>query len=1111
MATSTVASGSNNGSGSGGGLSALYQLIRNKKDKPTKSSKDSIRFDKERDREKECKDQPSSLWSRANSLRQSLRHRANKHHTHSTSVSVLIDDLPRNRRDPGGLSAPLRREWGSHRDLLRSRKAQSSATLQDTNVCPKSLIRRHSSKSRPGELTLSLGGGGITSSLQALTSVVPLKGLLLPPLFVQDETGTASCETGSVEMDYVVEQRGTTTKCWGRERSRPSWDAPMAVSEPLSIPAPPFGLSSCGVNSRSTPALAVLAARERGKESPYKGFSKPVDKENSIVRVTASSSALIAYETPTTTNNVEPAITSSPTDLVRDSGAGQSVSTSRLLKNSDVNVEKNTALWLSRHKKKEAERDDAANRKSYEDIYEEVASGRKEQVNSNTQIKVTEKHTRSASDPVGSQVEQFTLGGRPTDKDTPVDSLWAAGEAGSHSQSIMTNDNSDSSTYIDSVGSEMKWRDSYSDLSAFSVRSSNQSSGFESGQSTVADAGRLSPQSSLDGSVLMGNYGERVISRFPIPTREGVAHSAKIPSAERHDSESVLYFGQSRANNRGATVSSSASSDFDRQEKYSQGLTSRQVDQRQPAQSKSSLVEESTVCELDDILGVNGKLLDPLKKTKLPETELKQIQKQAVLSYLRQRQATESIGVRPTQFRDKPPDTAEKPTPVKPMAVKLLEVNDIPPELPPKMYKSSELLHGLVQQAKEIHWNAEGPPAVGLRESNDARKPPRPPPKTFKLNNNRQNSAGTMLKTMVTPPPIREKPEKLRQRRGNDSALVMAKMVFIPISAYSSPGRSDSSDVDKPLDNVSHRQQNFNAAPIALTLSKDEHRRTAFSETLHPSLGLPFTLSQQLPYEANSNSQLLKNGNSSAVILNKDASRRSLRTSPTTKSEETSPRQTRFDDGYGTSLDDEDETTPSVDVTPVAAILPVKLQKSTSPHNRASLKSLEADPETVHSAKLFGITRLRLSQEEAAVREEIVANDAFGLELRARLEELGRERELRKLANYIGEVDDIAALVVALALRIARTAATLQALGAEGLADHKAQLVQKLEKAEKELDEARRLESNCEKRWASFGAHLATFLEPKELVGRYLHFMKNRADLLVKQKTIQDRQQMRKP
>ncbi|OQR66231.1 hypothetical protein BIW11_14291 [Tropilaelaps mercedesae] len=177
------------------------------------------RLDKDKDRERESKDQSTSLWSRANSLRQSLRYRTNKHHVHSTSVSVLIDDLPKSRRPPGGQNAPLRREWGSYRDLSRSRKAQSTATLQDANTCTKSLVRRHSSKSRPGELSLSLTGTASTP-LQPFLGGTSVGSMRSPPLAVQEETGILSCDTGSLELDCAIEPRGNANECWDRD-SRP--------------------------------------------------------------------------------------------------------------------------------------------------------------------------------------------------------------------------------------------------------------------------------------------------------------------------------------------------------------------------------------------------------------------------------------------------------------------------------------------------------------------------------------------------------------------------------------------------------------------------------------------------------------------------------------------------------------------------------------------------------------------------------------------------------------------------------------------------------------------------------------------------------------------------
>ena len=68
--------------------------------------------------------------------------------------------------------------------------------------------------------------------------------------------------------------------------------------------------------------------------------------------------------------------------------------------------------------------------------------------------------------------------------------------------------------------------------------------------------------------------------------------------------------------------------------------------------------------------------------------------------------------------------------------------------------------------------------------------------------------------------------------------------------------------------------------------------------------------------------------------------------------------------------------------------------------------------------------------------EEVRVNNLFEAELRAKLEELQKTNELRKFANYVSEVDDIAALVVNLSLRIGRTAAILSGV-AEGAATYK--------------------------------------------------------------------------
>ncbi|KAK8769225.1 hypothetical protein V5799_014310, partial [Amblyomma americanum] len=103
-----------------------------------------------------------------------------------------------------------------------------------------------------------------------------------------------------------------------------------------------------------------------------------------------------------------------------------------------------------------------------------------------------------------------------------------------------------SESACDSLGSSggssqdtLKWHGSYSDLSAFSA--SNGSSLFDSGHSTLPDSGRLSPQSSCDGSLADGS--QRLVS----PSQAAVARSARVLQPKRHESESVLYYAPSEA------------------------------------------------------------------------------------------------------------------------------------------------------------------------------------------------------------------------------------------------------------------------------------------------------------------------------------------------------------------------------------------------------------------------------------------------------------------------------------------------------------------------------------------------------------------------------------
>ncbi|XP_022242256.1 uncharacterized protein LOC106459967 isoform X2 [Limulus polyphemus] len=109
---------------------------------------------------------------------------------------------------------------------------------------------------------------------------------------------------------------------------------------------------------------------------------------------------------------------------------------------------------------------------------------------------------------------------------------------------------SEAGTLVESSGSgssqeTLKWHGSYSDLSTFSIQMSNRSSLFDSGLSTMPDSGRLTPQSSCDGSTSTNRMETSIRTHVPSRhglQRESIAHSSKVQPAKRHDSESVLYY-----------------------------------------------------------------------------------------------------------------------------------------------------------------------------------------------------------------------------------------------------------------------------------------------------------------------------------------------------------------------------------------------------------------------------------------------------------------------------------------------------------------------------------------------------------------------------------------
>ncbi|XP_049521173.1 uncharacterized protein LOC119449458 isoform X3 [Dermacentor silvarum] len=183
-----------------------------------------------------------------------------------------------------------------------------------------------------------------------------------------------------------------------------------------------------------------------------------------------------------------------------------------------------------------------------------------------------------------------------------------------------------SESACDSLGSSggssqdtLKWHGSYSDLSAFSA--SNGSSLFDSGHSTLPDSGRLSPQSSCDGSLADGS--QRLVS----PSQAAVARSARVLQPKRHESESVLYYAPCEAQ-RNKTQQSSRPNECSR---VAQLKAAFDPPCSMTAHSSPSRKEPTKML-----------FLDPEKKHRVSDPELKAIQKQAVLSFYKRQTSQDS-------------------------------------------------------------------------------------------------------------------------------------------------------------------------------------------------------------------------------------------------------------------------------------------------------------------------------------------------------------------------------------------------------------------------------------------------------------------------------------
>ncbi|XP_018393730.1 PREDICTED: uncharacterized protein LOC108772657 [Cyphomyrmex costatus] len=143
-----------------------------------------------------------------------------------------------------------------------------------------------------------------------------------------------------------------------------------------------------------------------------------------------------------------------------------------------------------------------------------------------------------------------------------------------------------------------------------------------------------------------------------------------------------------------------------------------------------------------------------------------------------------------------------------------------------------------------------------------------------------------------------------------------------------------------------------------------------------------------------------------------------------------------------------------------------------------------------------------LRAEQEAVREEGEVNETLGARVAARVSAVARPPEASKYRNHVEEVGKITSLLLGLSGRLARAENALYGMPADH-AERKI-LESKRDKLMDQLEEAKILKNNIDKRSVNMSAILAKYLNEEEFAD-YQHFINMKAKLIVDGREIQDK------
>lgn len=147
---------------------------------------------------------------------------------------------------------------------------------------------------------------------------------------------------------------------------------------------------------------------------------------------------------------------------------------------------------------------------------------------------------------------------------------------------------------------------------------------------------------------------------------------------------------------------------------------------------------------------------------------------------------------------------------------------------------------------------------------------------------------------------------------------------------------------------------------------------------------------------------------------------------------------------------------------------------------------------------------LVLRSEQLSLREEIALNEELGRSVGAHVHSKAKPNECVKYNLHVEEIDKITSLLLSLSGRLARTENELALMPQEADIDERELLENKREKLTEQLNEAKRLKENIDKRSTLVSEYLKRYLSIDQLAD-YHHFIKMKAKLIMDTREIADK------